>query len=173
MSWIQTYTGKKFTPFAPRPEDVCIEDIAHALSMLCRFGGHVSEFYSVADHSIRVALECNPEYRLLGLLHDASEAYLVDVPRPIKQKIDLYREVEANVQGVICQRFGLPLIWPNLIHEIDNRMLLTEAKQLCYGSIWSEFNIKAEPYSTFGPVRSQSEAKREFLQLFTQFSTRS
>jgi uncharacterized protein len=173
MSWIQTFTGKKFYPFAPKVEDVCIEDIAHALSMLCRFGGHVNEFYSVADHSIRVALECNPEYRLLGLLHDASEAYLVDVPRPIKEQMHLYREVEKAVQMVICERFNLPLVWPDLIHEIDKRMLLTEARQLGHGNTWSEYLTKAKPFDRFDPVRSQSEAKREFLQLFTQFSTRS
>ena len=76
-SWLQTYTGKKFYPFDPREEEVDILDIAHALSQLCRFGGHTKEFYSVAEHCVLVSMCCPSEVKLLGLLHDAAEAYQI------------------------------------------------------------------------------------------------
>jgi uncharacterized protein len=102
--WIQTYTGKQFWPLSPLPEDIVIEDIAHALSMQCRFGGHVRTFYSVAQHSVHVSLLVEPQYALWGLLHDAAEAYLVDLPRPIKKFSEmglLYQEIEAA--GLDCR----------------------------------------------------------------------
>ena len=82
--YLSTYTGKKFYPYDPRPEQICIEDIAHGLSMLCRFAGQCRFFFSVAEHSIAVAHLLPANLKLFGLLHDASEAYLVDLPRPVK-----------------------------------------------------------------------------------------
>src|SRR5271165_7548492 len=83
--WIQTYTGRVMYPLDPRPEEINIIDIAHALSNLCRFTGHVRTFYSVAEHSVRVSQHCDPKDALWGLLHDASEAYLADMSRPMKR----------------------------------------------------------------------------------------
>src|ERR1017187_10636100 len=77
---ITTFSGIHFWPLLPNPADIRIEDIAHALSNQCRFAGHAREFYSVAEHSVRVSQLCPPEDALWGLLHDASEAYLTDVP---------------------------------------------------------------------------------------------
>ena len=82
--YLSTYTGKKFYPYDPRPEQICIEDIAHGLSMLCRFAGQCRFFFSVAEHSIAVAHLLPANLKLFGLLHDASEAYLADLPRPVK-----------------------------------------------------------------------------------------
>lgn len=86
-SWIQTFSGRQFFPLEPRVEDVCIEDIAHGLSNLCRYAGHCECFYSVAQHCLLVSRVVPREHALRGLLHDASEAYLIDVPRPIKHSI--------------------------------------------------------------------------------------
>jgi uncharacterized protein len=131
--WIQTYTGKQFWPLSPLPEDIVIEDIAHALSMQCRFGGHVRTFYSVAQHSVHVSLLVEPQYALWGLLHDAAEAYLVDLPRPIKKFSEmglLYQEIEAALMTVICRRFGLQEQEPYAVKKADNTMLVTEMRDL-------------------------------------------
>ena len=82
--WIETYTGRKFFPLNPRARDLCIEDIAHALAMTCRYNGHCSEFYSVAQHSCIVSDLCEERWKMAGLMHDAAEAYLGDVVSPVK-----------------------------------------------------------------------------------------
>lgn len=131
--WIQTFTGKIFYPLDPRVEEIDIRDIAHSLSLQCRFAGHIREFYSVAEHSVRVARECPPEDQLWALLHDASEAYLVDLPRPIKRFCEmgrLYREAEDRLMHCICERFSLPLEQPPSVKRLDTVLLVTEKRDL-------------------------------------------
>lgn len=129
--WIQTRSGRKFNFLAMAPEDVVIEDIAHALSNLCRFGGHCKRFYSVAEHSLLVSRILPPEYALTGLLHDATEAYVVDLPRPLKQLIgEAYTDIEGAVWEVIARRYDLPIVLPPAIKEADNAVLLAEKAQL-------------------------------------------
>ena len=127
--WIQTFTGRQFWPIAPAVDEVEIEDIAHALSMLCRFGGHCLRFYSVAEHSVLLARHVAPEHALWALLHDASEAYLVDIPRPLKPYLAGYREAEDAIIAVICQRFGLPEGMPVAVKLADTAILSDEAEQ--------------------------------------------
>lgn len=130
---LQTYSGVSFSPLAPDPRDVRMEDIAHALSLLCRFGGHVQRFYSVAEHCVRVSGMVPEQYQLWGLLHDASEAYLMDVPSPIKHSPDFgfYREAEARVERAVAQRFGLwPLTMPPEVKQADLDVRSEEAHQL-------------------------------------------
>src|ERR1700724_2684254 len=86
--WQQTFTGRRFYPLSPRVEDVCIEDIAHALSNICRYGGHCREFYSVAQHCNMVS-DWMPEFKLEGLLHDSPEAYIGDMVRPVKHSAEM------------------------------------------------------------------------------------
>jgi 5'-deoxynucleotidase YfbR-like HD superfamily hydrolase len=130
--WIQTFTCKKFYPLRPKIEDICIEDIAHALSNICRFTGHSSFFYSVAQHCVLVSHTCNKENALYGLLHDASEAYISDISRPLKKSIEFqaYRNAEQKLQEVICAKFGLPAQEPADVKLSDNRLLATEARDL-------------------------------------------
>lgn len=129
---IRTISGRIMRPLDPRPDDIAIEDIAHALSHICRWNGHVREFYSVAHHSVMVAGWCQPEHRLAALLHDAAEAYLSDVPRPLKATAAFaaYREAEARLQRVIFERFGLPPEIPAAVHTIDRWALGIEARDL-------------------------------------------
>lgn len=124
--WLQTYTGKAFWPLDPRPEDVDIMDIAHSLAMQCRFNGRCKQFYSVAEHSIITAKFCSPENRLWGLLHDASEAYVSDVPRPLKPFIKGFKEIEDRITQVIAERFGLPWPMPAQVKEVGSRLLANE-----------------------------------------------
>ena len=110
MSYITTVTGIHFYPLNPNPKDIDIEDIAHALSLICRANGHFRHFYSVAQHCIACAEEAiergySPEVILGCLLHDASEAYLCDVTRPVKKHIPQYLQAEEKLQEVIWKRF--------------------------------------------------------------------
>ena len=129
---ITTFSGIRFWPLLPNPADIRIEDIAHALSNQCRFAGHAREFYSVAEHSVRVSQLCPPEDALWGLLHDASEAYLTDVPAPLKALLvfEAYRVAERSLQGVIAARFGLAPEQPASVTEADRVMLRIEMSDL-------------------------------------------
>lgn len=107
--YIRTYTGVKFYPLHPEPDEINIEDIAHALSNNCRWGGHCRYFYPVAQHSVFVTRLLS-EHRLCGLLHDAAEAYLMDMPSPIKRQMPEYTAIEDNLMEVVARKFGFE--WP-------------------------------------------------------------
>lgn len=124
--WMQTYTGQAFWPLDPNPFEIHPADIAHALSMICRYGGHSRFFYSVAEHCVLVSRAVAPEYALWGLLHDASEAYVGDMVRPLKRHMPQYRAVEDNLLDHIACRFGLEPGIPQAVHDADNRILLDE-----------------------------------------------
>lgn len=106
--WIQVYSGKPFTFLSPGVSDIDISDIAHALSMQCRFNGHVKKFYSVAEHSVNVSYEVPEQYALAALLHDAAEAYIGDMVSPLKAHMPDFREVEHRIESAIYRRFGIP-----------------------------------------------------------------
>lgn len=131
--WIQTYTGKQYWPIDPRPEDVDIIDIAHALSMLCRFSGHCLQFYSVAEHSAHIARWLYPRHgarvALCGLLHDATEAYVTDVPRPLKPFLMGYKQIERDNWLAIASAFELPTDLSPVIKQADSAALAEEARQ--------------------------------------------
>ncbi|ALA16115.1 MULTISPECIES: hypothetical protein [unclassified Chelatococcus] len=128
--WMQTYTGRQFWPLDPRPDDVDIDDIAHALGNLCRYNGHCRAFYSVAEHSVLVAERASPPNKLAALLHDAAEAYLCDLPRPVKRSVSGYAEAEEAVERAIAAKFGVPHPWPAEVKDLDNRILHDEKAQL-------------------------------------------
>jgi 5'-deoxynucleotidase YfbR-like HD superfamily hydrolase len=135
-SFIQTVSGRRIDPFDPRPEEIEIADIARALSNQCRFGGHCRVFYSVAQHAslvsdLVVERTGSAGDGLWALLHDAAEAYLVDLPHPLKHRSELgrlYRKAEERLQSVILERFRLPSTPPPLLKEIDRSLLATERR---------------------------------------------
>ena len=136
--WLRTFTGRSVHILNPRPEEICIQDIAHALANTCRFGGHTPVFYSVADHSLLVSELVPESLALWGLLHDASEAYLHDLTRPLKRVLDSagpqdvtrYAELERRMMAAVCSRFGLPEEMPSLVKAADNTVLATEFRDL-------------------------------------------
>ena len=138
MSYITTVTGKHFYPLNPNPQDIDIDDIAHALSLICRANGHFKHFYSVAQHSIACAEEAiergySPEVILGCLLHDASEAYLCDVTRPVKKHIPQYLRAEEKLQDVIedmkTNKYSTRVQMPEsrIIVSICNKSLRTKS----------------------------------------------
>ena len=141
MGKMNTYSGKQFDPLLMKPEDVDIRDIAHALSLMCRGGGHLKGFYSVAQHSLNCAREAKgrgwpSRLQLACLLHDGSEAYISDIIRPVKVYLDNYLEIEASIMDKIWRRFGLSDLsdteqasWK----QIDDEMLLYEQHFLMVG----------------------------------------
>lgn len=132
-AWIETFTGKKFHVLAPQQEEICIEDIAHALANQVRFTGHVREFYSVAQHSVYVSELVAPEHAKWGLLHDAPEAYISDLNRPTKYFTEIgpaFQCVEAAIMDAIALKFGLCEPEPEAVRAADNLMLYAERNQL-------------------------------------------
>ena len=125
--WMQTYTGGQFYPMDPRPEDVNGADIAHALSLICRYGGHVMRFYSVAEHCLLLSYAVKPEHALWALLHDATEAYVGDMVRPLKLHMPDYCDAEDRVMAAIAERYGLEgVTMPADVKDADTRILLDE-----------------------------------------------
>lgn len=171
MTFIKTFTGKKFDYLDISIDNIDIIDIAHGLSHLCRFAGHVKEFYSVAQHSVlcsRVAMSVyiDPILAMYALIHDASEAYCIDVPRPLKKMLSNYEEIEGRVQEKILEKYSLHEYpkYKAYVKEIDNRMLITEANILLTGGTTGFTDPIAEPYAhvEIAPWAPHS-AKRMFL----------
>lgn len=128
--WMQTRAGIAYWPGDPRSEDVLIDDIAHSLGMLCRYGGHCRRFYSVAEHCILVSYMVPREHALSGLLHDATEAYLVDLPRPVKMMLPEYRVIEERNWKAIARKFHIPEVQPVGVKDADMAICLAEQRAL-------------------------------------------
>ena len=173
--WIRTYTGKKFYPTNPMEEHVDIKDIAHALSLLCRFTGHCKKFYSIAQHSIHVAELCPPKYRLYGLLHDASEAYMHDLATPIKERLPEYKVMENYLLAKILRSFGLDPQVPRLVKSADLSMLCYEANSLLPLGL-KGFNLPKGLPEQLGLNKHKivpwypEKAEKEFLKKFREYS---
>lgn len=171
--WIGTYTGKMFYPFAPRVEDVDIEDIAHSLAHQCRFNGHCTRFYSVAEHSVHCSEVLPAEYALWGLMHDAAETYIGDVVRPLKKSAmfgeDAFSDIEDGILYAIAMRFGLPQPVPQEVDWADLRMLATEREQLIDKRMpnWGDL-ANALPYEITLPCWHQEIAEHKFLKRFEE-----
>lgn len=151
---IRTYTGIYMNVFDPKPEMICIEDIAHSLSQQCRFGGHLPGFYSVAQHSILTVNLVEVKYKLAALLHDASEAYLLDIPKPIKGRLKNYKELENKLMCLIADKFGFEYPLPEQIKRADKIMLELE---------WDCLMLQKRNNLNCWGIKS---SKRKFLKLF-------
>lgn len=162
--WIQLRSGRRFYPLDPRPNEISIFDIAHSLSMKCRYGGHCSRFYSVAEHSVLVSENVPAEHALWGLLHDAGEAYLADVPKPVKPSLPGWKQLEAEVMAAVCARFKLPEEEPPEVKQVDFAILADEKEALMPGGEdWSGL-----PPKLGVQIRGlmPAEAKEQFLARF-------
>lgn len=170
---ITTYKNLSFDPMEACETDIRVEDIAHALSLICRANGHFRVFYSVGQHSIHCAMEAaacgySDMTQLYCLMHDAAEAYLGDVTRPLKRHLPMYKDAEEKLQRTIYA--SLSILPPSeeeqrIVKEIDDRLLYHEFLTYHGSEVWD----KALPLSILLPVDEipHREAEERFLDLFS------
>ena len=170
--WMRTFTGKHFRPLQPKAADVNIDDIAHALSHICRFGGHTPAFYSVAQHCVEVSWLAPESLALVGLMHDAPEAYVGDLILPIKRQLPVWEHIETPVWCAICGKFNM---LPESIAHIkpaDTVALLMEVRDL-FGSEaladmpkeYENIELPARGLEPWSPRRARSEFLYRFSNL--------
>lgn len=168
---ISTANGDFFDYLSPETHDFDIDVIAHALSNICRYGGHSKRFYSVAEHSVLVSRVVPKRLQLCGLLHDASEAYCGDVASPLKRLIPEYRKIEDRVQAAIANRFDIPFPFPEDIHLADKAVYLAEREQITDGTdaIWY---TDMKPAKVLVAGMPPKDAKNFFLTRYKELTTR-
>jgi len=171
--WMETFSGRRVNPLNIRKSDISIKDIAHALSLICRYGGHSKVFYSVAEHSIRVSYVIDPEYKLAALLHDSAEAYLGDIIRPLKHNFPEIIEAERRALHTIFLKYGIKIDTEGeeAIKRIDNILCATEARDLMshvelWGGLPQPLSGKIKPYP------DSEVAEVSFLYLFEVYGGR-
>lgn len=173
MTWIQTSSGRRVDLAYPHADQIDIEDIAHALSHLCRFTGHSSGLYSVADHSISVSYLVPPEYAMQGLLHDATEAYLGDVSAPLKRLPEMagYRQLEATMWHVIANKFDLPYELHESVHKADIQALMVEKAVFFEHDLDWGITVHATPPGAVHFRSSPALTKAAFLRRYRELAT--
>jgi uncharacterized protein len=168
--WLETYCGR-FWVLDPREEDVYLEDIAHALSQMCRFTGHTRYFYSVAQHCLNMLyvskkMKYDEKIQFYGLLHDSPEIFICDIPNPFKKMIPEYKKIEEGIEKVIYNSFGLP--YPDeavrkVIEKLDWDLCVAEGKALMSNKgNW----IDDHPYDEVNidtSIRKMLDVKSEFI----------
>ena len=173
-NWIDTRSGKRWYITDPREQDVDIMDIAHALSLTCRFGGHCAKFYSVAEHCVRVMLAareagCAATTLMWALLHDSAEAYLGDMVGPLKRSQASYKALEGRTEEVILRGLGLPFPtrgdW-EIVKRYDTVLLMTELRDLFTDH--SDIGPLATPLMTHIAPMSAWDAKGAFVRYFVE-----
>ncbi len=152
MTWMQTYTGKKFSLIDPQPEDVCLEDIIRSLSNICRFNGHCLPFYSVAHHSLLVQ-SCCKDHRA-GLAHDFPEAYYSDISSPLKRAFEqlcgnAWKKILKQIDRVVAETLGYTYPLPQEVKDADLLMLATEKRDLMVHVDFEWTAIKLPPPANF------------------------
>lgn len=173
--YIYTISRKKFYPLSPNPDDIDIDDIAHALSMLARANGHFPTFHSVAQHSIECANEAikrgmSARVCLACLLHDGAEAYMADVTTPVKEKMDVYRNYEENLINMIYKKYigDLTNEEKEVVFTIDKDLLYHEFYHHMQIELTSQTKLLSSPSFEF---KAFSLVKEEFLKLFEHLSS--
>ena len=166
---IRTRSGAYVNVFDPKPEMFEIEDIAHALSHQCRFSGHLPNFYSVAQHCVLASLRVHPDYAYDALMHDSSEAYLLDIPSPIKQHITNYKSLEDSVMKVLADKFKFRYPLEQPVKQVDLEMLHWEWEHLMIGRPYVAYNtyegsVLEEPEKPW----NHKKAKQEFLKRYNE-----
>ena len=168
QDYIRLQSGRKFRYHKPRPQDICIEDVAHNLSHLCRFTGACSRFYSVAEHSVHCSMFAPQGHELEVLMHDSQESVVADVNSIQKRLLPQYKSLELRIEQLFAKKWRLPFPANPVVKEVDIRMLATEMKQLLPGDDWRKMNVAL--YDIKLPCWSPERARREFMKRFNRLS---
>jgi len=177
--YLQTVSGRFVNPFEPDPEQLDIGDITRALANVCRFGGHCRSFYSVAQHSVIVSELVEQrggdvEDVFAALMHDATEAYLGDMPHPIKHRSPLgaaFKEAEDHLESVLRARFNIKADVPE-IKKADRALLATERKAFSgEGWHWPELD-GVEPLDMELTAWPADEAARAFAARYAELDAK-
>jgi len=173
LPYVSTNSGQQFFFAHPDKSEIRLGDIAHALSQICRFTGHTTEFYSVAQHSVLTSHIVSQENALHALMHDAAETYIGDVSLPLKTLLPDYKEIEKSVEQAIFDRFGLALKTPEEIKQADLVMLATEKRDLMPEATedWPVLHGIAPQPRPIKPLPPQ-QARTLFLERFAEIYTR-
>lgn len=169
--WIQTFSGMPFDMRNFDPDNILIEDIAHAGALTCRFGGHCKKFYSVAQHAVLVSRRLPGHLKFAAIMHDSTESYLHDVTTPLKRMLPEYKKKELELQRVIEKKFGFAMdaFEDPVLKDVDFRMCVTEARDLFNRNMlkhWSRLFKKYEPYEERIEPWPPEEAEEMFLTEF-------
>ena len=172
--WISLLSGAKFNYNRPEESDVTIDDIATALSNICRFSGHLPYFYSVAQHLVNTSRIVDDEFAFDALMHDTAEAFTNDLPTPLKWALPIFKDLEISIESAMAKRFGFNFPYHPLVKEADTHMLILE-KTYVKGdtSVWPHYEgievdhlVDLVDLKGWQPIR----AKREFLERFEELS---
>lgn len=164
--YIQTFTGRFVRPLELTPDDIDIVDIAHSLSMKTRWAGMSREYFSVAQHCFLTSVYCIDP--LWGLLHDASEAYLNDIPTGVKLQLPRFEVIEDRAHYCVSQAFDLPWPMPACVKVVDRRMLVTEQRDLMPSG--DDYHYDVEPYTWTIEPWDWKKAKDAFLRRFEELN---
>lgn len=177
MTYIETYGGNRVDILLPDPAQITVEDIAHALAHVPRFAGHTKRFYSVAAHSINVARLVPDEHKLQALLHDATEAYLGDMPTPFKRVFGEYRAAEERLWKAIAQKFNVPVELHKSVKQADGVMLMTERDELkphngWWGDYEDNLRVPLDGLIGFSVDTTSAQVKAAFMAAFTNYDNK-
>lgn len=176
--WARTYSGGVFHPLAPRCHEIRLEDIINPLANTVRYNGgtRYGVHYSVAEHSVLIArllraqFPDDPVLALQGLMHDAAEAYVGDMVRPVKSMVPAFREIEDRVTAVIFERYNIPYRWPAIVDEFDARICLDEEAQALHPGA-RRFEIEGGPLGLALEFWDRETARENFLIEFSELTT--
>lgn len=173
MTWILTQSGQQFDLLRPTASMIKPVDIAHALSRLCRFNGHTRAHYSVAQHSLIVASLVPTEHQLVALMHDATEAYIGDMTRPLKAVMPEYQYVENQIWLAVCERFDIQIDLPACVKQADMVALATERRDLMpeHPGEWDCLRGVQPMKETIIPFSAESASMMFFSQLMASMQS--
>lgn len=174
--WIGLLSGAQFNYNRPEESDVTLDDLASALSNICRFSGHLPAFYSVAQHLVNTSRIVAPEFAFDALMHDTAEAFTNDLPTPLKWAFPIFKELEVKIETAMADKFGFNFPYPDEVKQADTEMLILEKLYVKLDNrVWPNYEgIEVDHLLTLVDLKpwQPCRAKREFLERYHELTTK-